>query len=366
MSVFDTKTNRAICILPWVHEYKSIENGVAPCCQSHRKFKDGEDIEQVRQSMLKGKRHDICTRCYDSEDESGWSFRIHETRDWIKKFGEPNVDEPRIEHIDIRFDPTCNLKCKMCGPHNSTLWQKEKNVKITSSNYNKEYFKEIDKKILKKIYLAGGEPTYIREYLDFLLELNEVNPDCEVMINTNLKKLPENWKYLIKKLDKLTVICSCDAIEELGSYVRYPLGWQEFEENVKYVSENANFLQFNLVANNLTSHKIDRTCGWMQQYSDNINLSVLYSPKVFSEVAIPPEVRRTYLDSIEKIQKFKVSIQYAGRFRSEANDLLKKYKNATYDKTVHEALRREIEEQDSHRTMQLKDVDPFLHSWIFK
>ena len=107
---------------------------------------------------------------------------------------------------------------------------------------------------------------------------------------------------IIKKFDNLTVICSCDAIQTLGTYVRYPLGWDEFEENVKFVSENANFLQFNLVASNLTVHKLYETCTWMKQYSKHINLSILGTPKIFSEEAVPVEHRDVYVDNVKKLE----------------------------------------------------------------
>ena len=94
----------------------------------------------------------------------------------------------------VFFDPTCNLKCKTCGPHDSTLWQKEKGIKIPINNKNKNYLDNIDKKALKKVYLAGGEPTYIKGYHTFLEDLYNENPSCEVIINSNLKKLSEKKK----------------------------------------------------------------------------------------------------------------------------------------------------------------------------
>ena len=46
MPVFDTKANPAICVLPWVHEFKKINGKMAPCC-SGDSFKDNETIEQT-------------------------------------------------------------------------------------------------------------------------------------------------------------------------------------------------------------------------------------------------------------------------------------------------------------------------------
>jgi organic radical activating enzyme len=364
MSVFDPKSNPAICVLPWVHEYTDTRGRVAPCCHGLTLEKN-ETMSFVRQEMLNGIKPRVCTNCYTNEEESGWSHRIQENIDWIKKFGEPDINNPTVQYIDVRFDPTCNLKCKTCGPWASTLWQKEKNVSLPVNSTNKERFNKIDKKNLRKVYLAGGEPTYIRQYLEFLEDLYVVNPSCEVIISTNLKKLPDAWKRIIKIFENLTVICSCDSINTLGRYVRYPLIWDEFEENVRFVSENANFLQFNLVASNLTSHKIYETCLWMKQFSSNINISILTDPESMAEHAVPFEHRQTYIENIKKLSKFPVSVYYAMNFRNKIQYLIKKYSEAEYNKELHKKLVEEITEQDSHRTLKLCDVDPFLYQWIY-
>lgn len=364
MSDFNTKKNKAICVLPWVHEYKSISGAIAPCCQGSI-LKPNETMASVRHQMLNGVKPRACDYCYKTENESGWSPRIQETNDWIKKFGEPDLEKPMLEFVDVRYDPTCNLKCKTCGPHDSTLWQKEKGIKIPINNQNKDYLDNIDKKALKKVYLAGGEPTYIKGYHTFLEELYNENPSCEVIINSNLKKLSDPWKDIIKKFDNLTVICSCDAIGTLGTYMRYPLDWGEFCENVRFVSKNANFLQFNLVASNMTVHKLHETCTWMKQYSNHINLSILHSPKIFSESAVPHTERDVYMQSAKQLLKFPVSVYYAARFRNEINLIIKKYSESKYDPGLHLHLADEITEQDSHRKMKLQDVDGFLSNWIY-
>lgn len=363
MSVFDIKKNPAICVLPWVHEYKSIEGKTAPCCQGYN-LHDDETIESLRQQMLKGTKPRACARCYKSEDESGYSPRIQETVDWIKKFGEPKKDNPKLQFVDLRYDATCNLKCKMCGPEYSTLWQKEKNQKFEKNIDTKKYLDSLNKRDLKKVYLAGGEPTYIKGYLVFLQELYDQNPQCEVIINTNLKKLSSQWREIFQKFKNLTIITSCDAVQTLGTYIRYPLAWQEFEDNVKFVKENTNFLQFNVVASNLTSHVLYETCSWMKKYSKNINLSILSTPRYMSEIAVPIKHRKTYIDNIEKLQKFPVSPYYAMNFRSKTQYLIKKYVESPYDKNLHENLTKEITEQDNKRSLKLEEVDTFLCSWV--
>ena len=83
-----------------------------------------------------------------------------------------------------------------------------------------------------------------------------------------------------------------------------------------------------------------------------------------SEGAVPTEHRRTYIENIEKLSKFPISAHYAMNFRTKVQYLIKKYSQAEYDESLHKKLTDEITEQDSHRTLHLKDVDPFLNGWI--
>jgi len=360
MSIFNIHKNKAICVLPWVHEHLDLSGNQKPCCHG-RPLVNNRTINDIRQEMLQGQQPTECAKCYREESNKESSARIRETVDWLKKFGVPDINNPIIQHLDIRNDPTCNLKCKTCGPYASTLWAKEKGVVVKLPNYD---LKKYDKTLLKKIYIAGGEPTYNKDYLEFLTELLAINPTCEVMINTNLKKLPEEWKNIISSFKNLTVIISCDAIEELGCYVRYPLEWRQFEENVKFVTERANFSMFNLVPSNLTVHFIDRTVTWMGQYTDNISLTVVGGDH-WEHRAVPMEHRSSYINSLKKLLKFPVSGWLAHKFRLNLDSLINKYESNNYDPALHLKLKNEIEEQDSHRTVQLKDVDPFLYSWIF-
>ena len=196
-------------------------------------------------------------------------------------------------------------------------------------------------------------------------EFYKQNPECEVVVNSNLKKLPDAWKIIISKFKNITIVCSCDAIDILGEYVRYPIQWNEFTKNVDFVSKNANHLQFNLVASNLTAHKIYETCLWMKNYSNNIDITVLDKPTHFSEKAVPYDVRNIYLENLQKCLKFPINVFMASQYRTRIQYLIKKYKAENYDKNLHMQLKAEIIEQDSHRKLQIKDVDPFLYDWIF-
>lgn len=265
----------------------------------------------------------------------------------------------------MRYDATCNLKCKICGPHDSTLWQKELGIRYPMSESRRQAFLEVDKSKLKRVYLAGGEPTYIKDYIDFLEELIEINPHCEITMTSNLKKLPPRWRALFEKAPQISVTCSCDATGLLGSYVRYPLDWQEFQDNVKFVMSTVK-LQFNVVASNISAHRLHETCTWMHKHTNNIILTPIHQPEIFTERAVPHNVRHLYIDQLDQLAKFPVSAANASLFRTQARWLRDRYLNSDYDETLHLALRQEITRQDTKRTLQITEVDTFLADWIYR
>lgn len=360
MSVFDIKKNKAICILPWVHEHLDLQGYKRPCCMA-KPISVDRNIESIRQEMLHGHQPDECSVCYEFESEGELSPRINRTVAWLKRFAEPDIKNPNTESIHILNDPTCNLKCKTCGPYASTLWAKEKNLPVFFPQNN---FDKYDLKKLKEVNLSGGEPTFNKSYEELCDRLLKVNPNCELTITSNLKRLPEKWKEIISSFKKSSVIISCDAINDLGCYVRYPLGWTQFEENVKFVSEHANFVKFHLVPSNLVLHKINETVEWMRQFTDVIHLNQIVGNE-WTHLPVPYSHRTTYLEALNKVTKIKISPWEASDFRTTIKSYVEKYKQDNYDPSIHRILAKEIAEQDSHRTTQLQDVDPFLYSWIF-
>ena len=84
--------------MPWVHEYKPITGGIAPCCHGYN-LRGNETIANIKKSMLNGIKPRACSNCYKTEKESNWSYRIHETNNWLNKFGEPDVNNPQLNGV---------------------------------------------------------------------------------------------------------------------------------------------------------------------------------------------------------------------------------------------------------------------------
>ena len=91
-------------------------------------------MKNVRNTMLAGEIPASCTGCFDEEAQGIVSKRIWETATWLNDEG---VDAEELiasnsmkmvqflnnlQYLDLRLGHTCNIKCVMCSPHDSSKW----------------------------------------------------------------------------------------------------------------------------------------------------------------------------------------------------------------------------------------------------
>jgi sulfatase maturation enzyme AslB (radical SAM superfamily) len=92
----------------------------------------------------------------------------------------------------------------MCTPTSSHLIGREyKKINLVSKIPPKERsdFSMVNFTNLKKLYVAGGEPTAMTEFYDFLdLCIEQNKTDFEFLVNTNATKLSNRFKKQLKEL----------------------------------------------------------------------------------------------------------------------------------------------------------------------
>ena len=359
--LFDYQNNKAICALPFLHEHYDLEGRQRSCCHA-KPFEGNRNIDAVRDEMKQGIQPVECSACYDQENNNQTSARVFESVKFNKRHNFTTFEECETISIDIRNDATCNLKCKYCGPYASTLWQKE--LGQVEKQIPKNDLNKYNKTKLKYVYFAGGEPTLNKDVLVFLKELILVNPDCDITINSNLNRLSDEWKEFIKQAKRISFVMSCEATGILGTYLRYPLDWNNFEKNVQFVTEHASYSSFHLVANCLNLHKIDSTTKWMNNYAD-VSIKLLTDPKYFQLTAIPYDARQTYIDAITGALGIKINPYMAYRNKRHLRQCINILQSQNYDLALHQSLLENIKKQDSYRHISLEKADAFLHNWVY-
>ena len=209
----------SFCALPWIHVATRPNGDARLCCVTNAsgahtgdhtvglvKKEDGEPanfgkqlpleafnndyMKSVRKTMLDGKIPASCTKCFEEESNGVVSKRLWEAYEWdrdgldfkqlITDTAEDGTVPPVIRYFDLRLGHTCNLKCVMCSPHDSSRWVEDhkKIVPLTKSTivlkqiewssetfdnywYEKpELWEQIFEQIpnITQLYFAGGEP----------------------------------------------------------------------------------------------------------------------------------------------------------------------------------------------------------------
>lgn len=293
IEVVEQKTGtRTFCVLPWIHVATRPNGDARLCCGSNasqatngimdaglvkkdnglpanfgketlQSAWNNDYMKSVRKTMLEGNIPESCFKCFEEETNGIVSKRVWETYYW----NEEGIDfeqlvqdtqcdgtvPPVIRYLDLRLGHTCNLKCVMCTPHDSSRWVQDYDQLISKTrspiilkqiNWDKDTFdnywyekpelwEEIFEQIpnIRQLYFAGGEPLMIKEHRRFLEEIIKRGYADKITIRYNSNgvlvddKIIDMWS----KFKEVRFAFSIDAVSDRNHYIRYPVSWAETE-----------------------------------------------------------------------------------------------------------------------------------------
>lgn len=290
----DKSNSPTFCVLPWIHMATRPNGDMRLCCGANAsgaginptigiiKDSDGQHanfgnqtpmeawnsqyMKDVRKNMLAGKIPESCQKCFTEEAKGISSKRIWEHNYWqdeqvdiqelINETLEDGTAPERIHYLDLRLGHTCNLKCIMCSPHDSSQWVGDyyKLKKLTDDkiihgqmhwerkNFNNkwhenpQFWEEMYKQIpnIKQVYFAGGEPLMIREHKQFIEEIIRQGYEKNIVLryNTNGLLIDEEIIDLWKNFKRVQVGFSLDGTDQRNHFIRYPSDWETVECNL--------------------------------------------------------------------------------------------------------------------------------------
>jgi hypothetical protein len=348
INIVEEKTGSAtFCALPWIHVATRPNGDARLCCGSNAsqatkgildaglvKKENGypanfgketlqsawnnEYMRNVRRTMMEGKIPSSCSKCFEEETNGIVSKRVWETMYWdsegldfkqmIDETSEDGTVPPVIRYLDLRLGHTCNLKCVMCTPHDSSRWvqdydkliEKTKSPiilqqvnwdKNTFDNYwyeNPALWEEIFEQIpnIKQLYFAGGEPLMIKEHTRFLEEIVKRGhaKNITVRYNSNGVLVDDYIIDLWSKFRDVRFAFSIDALTNRNHYIRYPVEWDKIESALE---------------------KLDNT-------PDNIQIGIACAVQIFNIKHLIDFAKWKVSKKFKKINFFKVSGYMAG------------------------------------------------------
>ncbi len=377
--IANTSGSKTFCILPWIH-FATRPNGDMRLCCSANASGAGNDhtvglvknengipanfgretpmsawnndyMKSVRKIMLEGNIPNSCSKCFQEESNGVASKRVWETGSWIEEgidipelISQTNEDgsiPEKLVYLDLRLGHTCNLKCVMCSPHDSSQWvadhkkmyplyqSKELKEQMqwdreTFNNFwheNPDFWKEMYAQIpnLKQVYFAGGEPLMIREHKWFLEEIIRQGYADKILIryNTNGLLLDEEIIDLWTKFKKVKVGFSIDGTDLRNYYIRYPSDWATIEKNLHRLDNTPSNIQVSIataiqilnikhlpdfarwkVQQNFKKINFENVTGGIQAGGGIFNMHLLYIPTFLSIRCLPQkdkdEVRKLF------------------------------------------------------------------------
>ena len=379
--IAELSTSQTFCVLPWIHFATRPNGDMRLCCNSNssgagfdheiglvknetgRPANFGTEtpmsawnndyMRSVRTTMMEGNIPSSCNKCFDEEHKGVVSKRMWETGTWV----EDGIDIPeliaqtqedgtvpeQLVYLDLRLGHTCNLKCIMCSPHDSSQWVGDhKKVfplfqhselktqmswdKKSFNNFwheNPDFWKEMYAQIpnLKQVYFAGGEPLMIREHKWFLEEIIRQGYADKILIryNTNGLLVDDEIIDLWSKFKKVKVGFSIDAVGDRNWYIRYPSEWAIIEKNLHRLDNTPDNIHVSIataiqilnvkhladfarwkVTQNFKKINFDNVTGGIQAGGGIFNMHLLYIPTFLSIRCLPEadkqEVRRSFAE----------------------------------------------------------------------
>jgi organic radical activating enzyme len=314
---------------------------------------NNEYMRSVRTAMLGGNIPSSCKKCFDEESQGVASKRVWETGTWIEEgidieelisaTQEDGTIPDKLVYLDLRLGHTCNLKCVMCSPHDSSRWVEDhKKVyplfqhtalqqqmawdKKEFDNFwheNPDFWKEMYAQIpnLKQVYFAGGEPLMIKEHKLFLEEIIRQGYADKILVryNTNGLLLDEETIDLWTKFKKVKVGFSIDALSAKNYYIRYPSDWDTIEKNLQRLDNTPDNIQVSIataiqilnikhlpdfakwkIQQNFKKINFENVTGGIQAGGGIFNMHLIYIPTFLSIRCLPAEdkaeVRRLFAE----------------------------------------------------------------------
>jgi len=265
---------KPFCVAPFVNFYykgSKSRSLMRPCCESrtdddmkysfndYDSFWHGDFMKSLRQDMLDGKPHDICTRCIEVEDAGGLNsreFYDNILKRFEREYGKVSFNaDTGNQHggpisIDYRGSNLCNLKCRMCHVSSSSeiakeILEHEEVYKTVQYHSNKEYLyvenKDVNTFINQiplentfRIKFLGGEPLMqedVYQGLEKVLKESRNPKKVDISFTTNATNFPPRFINLIGKFKQILMRVSLDGVGATHEYVRTNSNWAATQKN---------------------------------------------------------------------------------------------------------------------------------------
>jgi organic radical activating enzyme len=255
------RNSKNFCSVPWNLLYIWVDGSIKTCTHGKdyfgnihnndiSKILSSVELKEIKSDMLKDVPVNNCQRCLTLENSGDGHKPYGFVRNmYNEKFLHQNVDYTNTEKfmlgaVDLHWSSICDLKCVTCWANQSSSIAIEQGrpIQHTKTESALKLIETIveNQSTLKEVYLSGGEPTLIKYNLKLLSQL-EKRDNLLIRVNSNMMWTQDN--EIIKEILKFPNVlftCSADNLGKKFEYIRRGAVWDQFIENLNYLSKKSN------------------------------------------------------------------------------------------------------------------------------
>lgn len=365
--------NKSFCIFPFIELWVDNEY-TRLCCRSdipiekinNLDWVNSPNLSDVRTKMIKGEllpKH--CKQCYDYEKLGMLSARQQETVEWANRLKLSSTDDLKLiekpVYYEIRPSNKCNLMCRTCVPKFSSLIEKEyinNNWIQEVSQIKRSNFDIVDLNNLKKLYVAGGEPTAMIEFYEFLDTcIANRNTDFEFVVNSNCAKISDSLLNKFSHFSNLSFIASVDGYKKVNDYTRWLSEWNKVIENINKLRGNHQ-ITFNVTVSIYTVSSLYKLLAYLDKnFADClVHCGIAIGPNI-SPFIFPDS--KSILSQVDKMKTLNC-VKKDNLLLSFVEGLGQRFKTNQIDTTELKKFFEFNDKLDQSRSSRLKDYIPEL------
>lgn len=282
---------KTVCAVPWTHLEIQSNGSISACCKSTLIVGNISDIslgqafhsqamQAFRQEFMDGKKPTVCNNCWREETRGLTSTRQHNTKRLKEAFLTNYIDKPKIATIDLKFQNTCNFKCRICSPKSSSLFADENRkhfgIEIPRSSQWSDSNKFIDEfnsllSDLVNIDMYGGEPFLIKKFAQVLKTAvdTDVAKNIRLHYNSNGSVWPKEFIPYWPNFKQVDIHFSIDAVGSRFSLERGST-WEQVESNILQI-KNLNLPNLSIsimpTVGAMNVYYVDEVIAWANKHN---------------------------------------------------------------------------------------------------
>ncbi len=275
---------------------------------------NSEDLQKIRMQFLNGEEPEECRKCWMEEQVGNYSLR-QQTKDLPY-----DVNEPKPIYISLKLSNKCNLACRICGPHLSSLWEQEFQ-KTNKDPGDKEYYRYVreDKLTgnnlktfyswapdLQQVLVYGGEPLINEEILNFMDHCADtgIAKNIHIVLNTNGTICNDRIISKLSQFKKVSLFLSIDDIGPRFEYQRWPARWDKISANLERFSALGKpfEVRFYPTFSILNIYYMKEILDVLSKYLIPININnIIHEPAILALNNAPPLFKQSLKKRIQEI-----------------------------------------------------------------